>query len=148
MHILMIYQCLYASFRWRMKSVSRQPGDRDTFAMCKQERRKWRTSRHIAHVEEWPYPRSISLHGVSQISCPTAKHSNLNSKQQEKQATMSICSYQRLYSQHFKHRAHVYFRFEGSIVIAVTHVAKRLSIIACFAQDNELSQDSLSRIMS
>jgi hypothetical protein len=49
-----------------MKSVSQQPGDLATFAMCKQERRKGKTSRDNAHVEKLPLPRSISFHGVSQ----------------------------------------------------------------------------------
>jgi hypothetical protein len=37
-----------------MKSVSRQPGDRATFAMCKQERRKGTATRDNAHVEKLP----------------------------------------------------------------------------------------------
>jgi hypothetical protein len=49
-----------------MKSVSRQPGDRATFSMCKQERRKGTASRDNAPVEKLPLPRSISFHGVSQ----------------------------------------------------------------------------------
>ena len=76
---LPVYLVVYANFRWRMKSVSRQPGDRATFAMCKQERRKWKTSRDIAHVGNCRCRGAFLFMVCHKISSPTAKYSNLNS---------------------------------------------------------------------